>query len=77
MILIQGEDAEGKSARYALHVGAAVEGDATGAASYVLKSSESPYYVRVAGYTAEEWIGRTREDFLELPATPTPAPGSG
>jgi hypothetical protein len=38
--------------------------------SYVLKSSDSPYYVRVAEYTATELVEKTQEDLLELPATP-------
>ncbi|MGD1996320.1 MAG: DUF4340 domain-containing protein [Anaerolineae bacterium] len=40
--------------------------------SYVVKSSESPYYVRVSQMSADNLVNNTREDFLELPATPTP-----
>lgn len=50
-----------------LHVGARIGDD-----SYVCKSSESLYYVRVAEYTAGDWVEKTREDLLELPPTPTP-----
>jgi hypothetical protein len=38
--------------------------------SYVLKSSESPYYVLVDEYRGDEFAGKTRDDFLELPPTP-------
>lgn len=40
--------------------------------SYVVKSSESPYYVQVAGYAVQDLVDKAREDFLELPPTPTP-----
>ena len=42
--------------------------------SYVIKSSESPYYVQVAGYSVQDLVDKTREGFLELPPTPTPEP---
>ncbi|HDQ70867.1 MAG TPA: DUF4340 domain-containing protein [Chloroflexi bacterium] len=41
---------------------------------YVVKSSESPYYVRVAEFGVQNLADNGREDFLELPPTPTPAP---
>jgi len=44
--------------------------------SYVVKSSESPYYVQVTGYTVKNLVEKTRKDFLQLPPTPTPTPGS-
>ena len=59
---------------YTLSVGAQDAGDK----SYVVKSSESPYYVRVAEASAKDLVGRTRADFLVQPtpmptaATPTP-----
>jgi len=40
--------------------------------SYVVKSSESPYYVRVSEYSVKPLIENTRADFLQLPPTPTP-----
>ena len=40
--------------------------------SYVVKSSESEYYVRVAEFSVKELVSRDRAGFL--PATPTPAP---
>ena len=39
--------------------------------SYVAKSSDSEYYVRVAEFSAQELVQATRATFL--PATPTPA----
>ena len=42
--------------------------------SYVVSSSESPYYVRVAEYTGKAFTEKKRDDFLKLP--PTPVPGS-
>jgi hypothetical protein len=40
--------------------------------SYVVISSESPYYVRVASYAVQDLVEKTRDGFLELPPTPTP-----
>lgn len=42
--------------------------------SYVVISSESPYYVRVSEYTGKQWVEKKREDFLQAPPTPTPTP---
>lgn len=44
--------------------------------SYVVKVSESPYYVRVAGYNVQPLVENAREDFLQLPPTPTPEGGT-
>jgi hypothetical protein len=41
--------------------------------AYVIKSSESPYYVQVADYSVSELVERKKENFLQLP-TPTPGP---
>jgi hypothetical protein len=40
--------------------------------SYTVISSESPYYVQVASYGVQDLVETTREDFLEMPPTPTP-----
>ncbi len=53
---------------YTLRVGAQDAQDN----SYVLISSESPYYVRVSEFTAQEFVEKSRDDYLELPPTPTP-----
>ncbi len=57
---------------YTLRVGAKDDEDN----SYVVSSSESPYYVRVSNYTVKDFVERTRDDFLEQPPTPTPEPTS-
>ncbi|MBM4458496.1 MAG: DUF4340 domain-containing protein [Chloroflexi bacterium] len=43
--------------------------------AYTAKSSDSPYYVRVAEWAVRELVEKTREGFLKLPPTPPlPAP---
>lgn len=42
--------------------------------SYVVKSSESPYYVRVSGFSVNSLVENARDDFLQESPTPTPAP---
>ena len=39
--------------------------------NYVLKASNSPYYVWVSEPTASGFVNKTRADFLEAPPTPT------
>jgi hypothetical protein len=53
---------------YTLQIGAKDDTDNT----YVVKSSESPYYVRVAEFTATNLIEKTRDDFLQAPPTAEP-----
>ncbi|MBI1878870.1 MAG: DUF4340 domain-containing protein [Chloroflexi bacterium] len=53
---------------YTLQIGAK---DDTGN-TYVVKSSESPYYVRVAEFTAKTLIEKKRDDFLQAPPTAEP-----
>lgn len=40
--------------------------------SYVIRSSESPYYVRVSEYSVQDLVNYTRDDLIEVPPTPTP-----
>jgi hypothetical protein len=40
--------------------------------SYVVKSSESPYYVRVSEYAVKDLVEKTRDGFIKPPPTPTP-----
>jgi hypothetical protein len=61
VLVIRAQSAEGTESTYTVYVGAQRLEDG----SYVLKASESPYYVRVAEYTAQDWVEKTREDFLE------------
>lgn len=42
--------------------------------SYVVKSSESAYYVRVAEYSVKDLVEKTRDGLLQQPPTPTPTP---
>jgi hypothetical protein len=51
-----------------LKIGARNEQDNT----YVAKSSGSPWYVHVNGFTVEEIVNARREDFLQPPAAPAP-----
>jgi hypothetical protein len=51
---------------YTLRIGAKNEDDN----NYVVSSSESPYYVWVAEFTGNNFVQKTRDDFLELPPTP-------
>ena len=48
----------------------AVAADPQDDGSYVVKSSDSDHYVRVAGYTVTSLLDKAREDFLVEPATP-------
>lgn len=55
-----------------LVVGAQDETDS----SYVVKSSQSPYYVRVTEFSVQDMVSKTRDDYLLPPPTPeseTPA----
>ncbi len=54
-----------------LQVGAADPDDS----SHVIKSSESPYYVSISEYNANNLVDKARDDFLTLPPTPTAEPG--
>lgn len=62
----EGEDAK----TYTLRVGAKDPDDN----SYVVTSLESPYFVRVADFAVKDLVEKGRNDFLELPPTPTPLP---
>ncbi len=68
VVTIQTRDSEVNTKTYAIRVGAESDEDN----SYVVISSESPYYVRVSEYTVKDFVEKARDDFLELPPTPTP-----
>jgi hypothetical protein len=53
---------------YTLQIGAKTDDEV------VVKSSESEYYVLIAETTAESFTGKTRDNFLVPPPTPTPPP---
>jgi hypothetical protein len=71
VVRVHTQDEEGASKTTVLQVGAV--GDEEG---YVVKSSASDYYVRVAEYAVQDMLEKARQDFLELPPTPTPQPAS-
>ena len=70
VVTIQTRDEEGAVRTYTLRVGAQSDEDN----SFVVISSESPYFVRVSSYTVEDFVEKGRDDFLELPPTPEPTP---
>jgi hypothetical protein len=55
---------------YTVQIGAKSDQDN----SYVVKASNSPYYVRIAEFTAKNFVEKKREDFLQAP--PTAEPGA-
>lgn len=55
---------------YTLQIGAQDETDS----SYVLKASNLPYYVRVAQFTGDNFVNKTRADFLQQPPTEETTP---
>jgi hypothetical protein len=54
---------------YTITVGAKDDKDS----SYVVKWSDSPYYVRASSYTVSYLVEKARADYIQQP-TPTPAP---
>ena len=72
VVTVETGDAEGNTKTYTIRVGAKSDEDN----SYVVISSESPYYVRVSEYTVKDFVEKVRDDFLELPPTPTSEPTS-
>ena len=65
-IRTQGEDAAQKT--YTLLVGAQDPEDN----GYVVKSSESPYYVQVREFSVQDIVEKGYGDLIEVPPTPTP-----
>ncbi|HLF27793.1 MAG TPA: DUF4340 domain-containing protein [Anaerolineae bacterium] len=61
-------DDAGAEKTYTLTIGAKDDAED----SYVVKSSESEWYARATSFSVEEFVTRTRQDFLQAPATPTP-----
>jgi hypothetical protein len=72
VVTVETRDEEGNTKSYTIRVGSKSEEDN----SYVVSSSESPYYVRMSDYTVKDFVEKVRDDFLELPPTPTPEPTS-
>lgn len=55
---------------FTVQMGAALEN------GVVVKSSESEYYILISQATADNFLNKTRENFLVLPPTPTPSAGN-
>jgi hypothetical protein len=73
VVTLQTHNADTGDHTYTLTVGAQDPDDT----SYVVISSESPYYVRVSGYSVQNMVENGRDDFLVQPTpTPTPEPES-
>ena len=70
VVTLRTQNEEEGAKNYTLRVGAQDPADG----SYVVHSSESPYYVRVSEYTVQRFVEAVREDFLELPPTPEATP---
>ena len=70
VVALRTQNEEEGAKNYTLRVGAQDPTDG----SYVVISSESPYYVRVSEFTVQRFVEAVREDFLELPPTPEAAP---
>ena len=69
VLIVRTRDEAGAENTYTLRIGAH---DAA-RDSYVVISSESPYYVRVGAFAVREFVEQERSDLLEVPpATPTP-----
>lgn len=68
-VTIRTQSEDGGEKTYLLQVGAQDAQDN----SYVVKSSESPYYVRVREFSVQDVVEKARADWLELPPTPAPA----
>jgi hypothetical protein len=68
VVTVKAESEEAGERTYTLRVGAQDPEDA----SYVVISSESPYYVRVSEYTVKDFVENAREGFLVVPPTATP-----
>lgn len=62
-LTLQTKNAQGETATYTLLLGAK---DADN--NYVFKASNSPHYVRIAGYTGDEFANKQRADLLAQPA---------
>ena len=66
-------NAENGSQTYTLTVGARLpdQDDDPANDNYIVKWSESPYYVAVAPFSAQDFVEQSRADFIQLP-TPIP-----
>ncbi len=70
VVTLRTQSEEEGTKNYTLRVGAKDPEDN----SYVVISSESPYYARVSEFAVQRFVEAVREDFLELPPTPEATP---
>jgi hypothetical protein len=70
VVTLRTQSGEGEDKVYTLWVGAQDPDDN----SYVIRSSESTYYVRVSEYSVQDLVEYTRDDLMELPPTPEGTP---
>ncbi len=74
VVILTASSGEGDSVQtqtHTLQVGAQSPDDQ----SYVVASSQSPYFVRVASYGVQDFVQKTRSDFLTQPTPEAPAAG--
>ena len=72
-VTVQTKDKEGTAGSYTLKVGA----KSADGASYTLLASQSPYYVQVADYTAEEMLTWSLKDLYVVPTPAAERDGAG
>ena len=72
VITIVTNDGDSSSAERVLRIGAKDAQDE----GFVVKSSESPYYVVVAGDAVQDFLEQGSNDLLEAPPEPTPEPAT-
>jgi hypothetical protein len=70
VVTLRTQSEESGTKNYTLRVGAKNPEDG----SYVVISSESPYYVQVSELAVQSLVENARQDFLELPPTPEATP---
>ena len=70
VVTLRTQSEEDGTKNYTLLVGARNPEDG----SFVIISSESPYYVRVSELAVQSFVENARQDFLELPPTPEATP---
>lgn len=70
VVTLRTQSEEGGAKNYTLLVGAKNPEDG----SYVVISSESPYYVQVSEFAVQSFVENARQSFLELPPMPEATP---
>ncbi len=73
VVMVGTKDQSGAEKTITLRVGAQDSTDQ----SYVVKSSESPYYVRANSYSVQDFVSKGRGDYLQVPEMPPAPPAQG